>query len=108
MEDEQAGAGGGPVVVVVGGLKGACRLFQLPASFQHSIVSLLPHEDGRPHVTFHQINCGGCHGVIAFPRTLPVSFISALSGGSEERAIWTASAAERPSFEEAGEQIWLL
>lgn len=74
-----------------GGLKGACRLFQLPASFQHSIVSPFPHEDGRPHVTFHQINCGGCHGVIAFPHTLPVSFSSLLSGGSEEQAIWTAS-----------------
>lgn len=87
---EQSGrwVGGGGVVM------GACRLFQLPTPFQHSIVSPFPHEDGRPHVTFHQINCGRCHGFIAFPHTLPVSFISALCGGSEERTIWTASSAE--------------
>lgn len=84
------GIGGAGVV----GVTGACHLFQLPAPFQHSIVSGFSHEDGRPHVAFHQTNCGGCHGFIAFPHTLPASDISILSVGGEEQTIWTASAEE--------------
>lgn len=85
------------VVVSVGGLTGACCLFELPAPFQHSIVSPFSLEDGGPHVAFHQSDCGWCHGFIAFPHTLSSSFISILSGSSEQQTIWMQSSAERPS-----------